>query len=77
MRYVVTVSTKHVRTTGDLVRFRAAVKIDCGHCGASRTLDGQGAVRLGGSCDLPVFEARLRCARCRAKAARLTILPPL
>ena len=31
-------STKHVRTTGDLVRFGAALRIDCRACGATRTL---------------------------------------
>jgi hypothetical protein len=33
-------STKHIDTAADLVRFGASVKIDCGSCGASRTLDG-------------------------------------
>jgi len=33
-------STKHIRSTADLVRFGASLKIECGHCGAARTRTG-------------------------------------
>lgn len=33
-------STKHVRTAADLVRFDAGLWIECGDCGSARTLDG-------------------------------------
>lgn len=32
-------STKHIRTAADLVRFGASLKIDCVNCGASRTME--------------------------------------
>ena len=32
--------TKHVRTAADLARFKCGLKIECGGCGNSRTLDG-------------------------------------
>jgi len=33
-------STKHVRSAADLARFKCGLKIECGGCGNSRTLDG-------------------------------------
>jgi hypothetical protein len=33
-------STKHVRSATDLARFKCGLKIECGGCGNSRTLDG-------------------------------------
>ena len=33
-------STKHIDTAAGLVRFGATVKIECGGCGAARTVDG-------------------------------------
>lgn len=70
-------STKHIRTTGDLCRFQAAMKIDCTDCGAAQTLGGLEVFRLAGSCDLHELAQRLRCSRCRGRSARLTILPPV
>jgi hypothetical protein len=37
-------STKHIRTTADLVRFGAALRVDCTGCGASRTVSATEAV---------------------------------
>jgi hypothetical protein len=33
-------STKHVRTAADLVRFKCGLKIECGSCGYARTMNG-------------------------------------
>lgn len=70
-------STKHIDTAADLVRFGASVKIECGSCGASRTLDGPGMVAASGTGSLKAIEPRLKCSRCGAKEAWLTILPPV
>jgi len=70
-------STKHIDTAADLVRFGASVKIECGSCGAARTVDGAAMVKLCGSGSLRLARARLKCDRCQAKAARLVVLPPL
>ena len=40
-------SIKHIHTIADLVWFRAGLKIECGDCGADRTLDGYQPARLG------------------------------
>ena len=69
-------STKHVRTAADLVRFDAGLKIDCGNCGAAGTLDGMEAFKIGGMRPLSNLARRLRCKRCGHKDARLTVLSP-
>ena len=38
-------STKHVRTAADLVRFGTGLKVDCASCGNSRTMDGYAVAR--------------------------------
>jgi len=38
--YALAMSTKHVRSAADLVRFAAGLKVECAECGNSRTLDG-------------------------------------
>ncbi len=70
-------STKHIDTAGDLVRFGASVKIDCGSCAASRTLTGAEMVTACGAGRLADCERRLKCSRCGAKEAWLTVLPPV
>ena len=70
-------STKHIRTTADLCRFRASVRIECGACGAARTLSGTQMVQACGPGSLGAAQGRLKCARCGAKAARVAVLPPL
>ena len=70
-------STKHIETAADLVRFGASVRIDCGKCGASKTLTGAEMVKACGAGNLRANECRLKCSRCGAKEAWLTILPPL
>ena len=69
-------STKHVRTAADLVRFGAGLKVECGSCGAARTLDGMEAFKIGGMRPLVNLARRLRCKRCGGKEARLTVLSP-
>ena len=70
-------STKHIRSTADLVRFGASLKIECGHCGAARTRTGPEIARTCGTVSLDAVAGRMRCARCGTKAARLSILPPV
>ena len=70
-------STKHIRTTADLCRFGASLRIECGACGAARTLSGAEMVRACGAGALGAAQARLKCARCGAKAAKMAVLPPL
>jgi len=70
-------STKHIRTATDLVRFGAGIKIECGECGAARTLDGYEAAKLGGAVSLAALRLRLKCGRCGMKEAQIVVLPPL
>ena len=70
-------STKHIRTVADLVRFGAGLRIDCGGCGASRTVDGYEAAKLGGAQPLADLRRRLKCGRCGVREAVITILPPV
>lgn len=70
-------STKHIRTVGDLVRFGADLTVECGACGAAKTLDGFEAAKLRGPRSLSELATKLKCGRCGEKDARLAILPPL
>lgn len=58
-------SAKHVRTAADLARFGCGLKIECGACGASRTLDGFEVARMVGSGPLAGLKPRLRCGSVR------------
>jgi len=70
-------STKHINTAADVVRFGAGVRIECGSCGAARTMSGVEVVKACGAGSLMASERRLKCSRCGAKEAWLTVLPPL
>lgn len=70
-------SAKHVRTTGDLVRFRCAARIECRDCFATRTLSAVEMTQAFGVVPLDHAEARLKCARCGKKVAKLVVLPPV
>ncbi|GLR48029.1 hypothetical protein [Sphingomonas astaxanthinifaciens] len=70
-------SAKHIRNTGDLMRFRASIRIDCPHCAAARTLSGLETVTALGVCSFEEAEARLKCGRCGGKGARVSVLPPV
>ena len=70
-------STKHVRTTGDLIRFGCDLRIDCGFCNASKTMSGPAAATIIGVVELRRAATRLKCERCGKKEARLVVLDPL
>jgi hypothetical protein len=70
-------STKHVRSGADVVRFVASVRIDCGACGASRTLSGPEFVCVCGTGTLASVKTCLKCSRCDCKAVQLIVLPPV
>ncbi len=75
-------STKHIHTAADLVRFRASVRIECGDCGSARTMSGVEFMKLCGmgGADLKAPGARQRvrnvgggslaAARARMKCGR-------
>ena len=68
-------STKHVRTTGDLIRFGLKLKIECGQCGSTNLLTTREiAEKMGGSVSLAALHPRLRCSECAAHAAKLNYL---
>ncbi len=69
-------STKHVRNAADLARFRCGLKIDCGGCGNSRTMDGIEVAKAWGTKPFATIVQRMKCSRCGAKEARLSILSP-
>lgn len=69
-------STKHVRTAADLVRFKTALRVECGGCGNCLTLSGFEVVKLCGTQDLRKLQNRLKCSLCGAREARLTVLSP-
>ena len=75
--YRCSMSTKHIRTTADVVRFGASVRIECRGCGAARTMSGMEFAQSCGSGPLAAARARLRCARCGEKEAKVTVLSPL
>jgi hypothetical protein len=70
------VSTKHVRTAADLVRFGSGLRVDCGACGASRTMDGFEIARNAGTGSLASIARRMRCSRCGEKDAQFAVLGP-
>jgi len=69
-------STKHVRSAADLARFKCGLKIECGGCGNSRTLDGIEVAKTYGIKPFAAIQQRMKCSRCGAKEARLTVLSP-
>jgi hypothetical protein len=70
-------STKHVRTTGDLVRFGCALRVECTHCHSARTFSGAAAVASLRLVELRNVAKRFRCVRCGMKAAKVMVLPPV
>jgi len=70
-------SYKHVGTAADLVRFRCSLKIDCMACGAAHTMTGIEVHRVHGKASLELLRLGLKCRRCKMKAAKITVLPPL
>jgi hypothetical protein len=70
-------STKHIRTTGDLMRFDAALKVTCRSCGVARTFTAVEAVQTFGVVPLWHTEERLKCSRCGKKGAKVEALSPV
>jgi hypothetical protein len=74
---IVRMSTKHVRTTGDLMRFGCALKVECTHCYSARTLSATAALKGLGFVELRRVSRRFRCLRCGMKMAKVVVLPPV
>lgn len=71
-------STKHVRTPADLVRFGCSLKVTCTACGAAHTMTATEVANIHPSkASLELLRPRLKCRRCRRKAAEITALPPV
>ena len=70
-------SYKHVATAFDLVRFGCALKVECGNCGSARMLTGPEILSVHGNRQFAQLAPRLKCSRCRKKAAKLTVLGPV
>ena len=69
-------STKHVRTAADLVRFKCALGIECDGCGNAKTLDGFEVAKQLGTGTLAGIRVRLKCSLCGSKGAKLAVLSP-
>ena len=69
-------STKHIRTASDLVRFKAALKVECRRCSNSITLSGYDVVRGFGTDQLDQIQRRFKCSLCGAKDVRMATLTP-
>jgi hypothetical protein len=69
-------STKHVRTGGDVLRFGSGVQVDCRSCGATRTFAAMDWVLAAGGGSLEAARRRLKCGLCGKKAARVVVLGP-
>jgi len=69
-------STKHVRTAADLIRFGAGLRIECRGCGNARTVDGFELAKTLGTGELRQMTKRLKCSRCGVKEAKMTLLSP-
>src|SRR5690349_11927407 len=73
-RYWQWMSTTHIRTAADLVRFRAGLRIECDSCGNTRTLDGFEASKINGTKPLSSITSRLKCSRCGERRAKVVVL---
>ena len=69
-------STKHIRTAADLVRFKCALRITCGACGNANTVSGTEVVQASGKLGLQEFQAKLKCSLCGAREAVLSTIGP-
>ena len=64
-------STKHVHTTSELLRFGLKLTIECGHCGSTNILAGTELAKFPARTGLKSLQSRLRCNQCEQKAAIL------
>ena len=69
-------STKHVRTAFDLVRFKLGLSVQCRTCGHKLMLDGHEVAREIGQLPLRDLGPRLKCLQCSARNVRMTYLDP-
>jgi hypothetical protein len=60
----------------DLARFKCGLKIECGSCGNSRTMDGIEVAKAWGTKPFATIRQRMKCSRCGEKDAQLTVLSP-
>ena len=74
--YPLAMSTKHIRSASDLVRFGAGLKVECGACGNARTFGGFDLIRTFNTDKFDDIQRRSKCSRCGHREARLTILTP-
>ena len=70
-------STKHIDSAADLVRYGASLRIECTGCGAASTMSGVEVAKRCGAGGLQGIRRRLKCERCGMKAAQLVVLPPI
>lgn len=68
-------STKHVRTGGDVLRFGCSVRVACGSCGSVKTFAAMDWVMAAGGGSLEAARRRLKCGKCGKKAARVSAMP--
>lgn len=69
-------STKHVRTAADLVRFKLGLRVACLDCGHVNELAAMEAFGILGALPLAELEPRLKCSLCGVKRAQMTFLHP-
>jgi predicted nucleic-acid-binding Zn-ribbon protein len=70
-------STKHIRTAADLVRYKAFLTITCRDCGNVRTVGGFDILKETEINNLDTLQGKLKCSLCGAKNPKLdTIMPP-
>ena len=67
-------STKHVRTAFDLVRFKLGLSVKCKACGHTLTLEGYEVVKEIGQLNLRELEPRLKCSACGRKDVEMKLL---
>ena len=68
-------STKHVRTGGDVLRFGCTVRVECGYCRSVREFKAFDWVMVAGGGSLDAARRRLKCGKCGRKAARVAAMP--
>jgi len=69
-------STKLIRNAADLVRFKTALKVECGRCGNAVTLSGFEVASVAGTGEFNRIARRFKCSLCGAREARLTVISP-
>ena len=67
-------STKHVRTISDLLRFRLSLTIECHHCRRKIKWSSRECAAYLGKAELKGLSRRLRCVGCGFKQATITFL---